>query len=208
MQIKELTTYVNGFSCHLKIPEVDAKRMDLEWQKYGEREDFFPYWLSTWNAAFAFFAYHQQKKLSFKGPILELGCGNGTLAQILPQYQKQTIYSDIVFDAVSHTFQNCQDQAQALVMDLRHSCLRKEFQTMIATELSYEDHLVDALLEITSTHLQSGGQAFFCETVKAGRGGNEGRIRRAWTGGIHIETFEFTRDEQVLEAKIFVLEKL
>lgn len=207
MQISQIKTLINGETCVLKVPAVDAKRMDLEWQKYGEREDFFPYWLSTWNAAFAFFAYHQQKQLKLKGPILELGCGNGTLAQILPQYQSDCIYTDIVFDAVCHTYQNCQFNTNAMVMDLRHSCLNSTFETLVATELSYEDHLVDALLDIAQSHLVSKGKAYFCETVKAGRAGNEARIRQEWSGLVHLESFEFVRDGQSLEAKIFILEK-
>lgn len=189
------------------LPDVKASSLEEEWKKYDEREDYFPYWLSAWNASFALYSFFKSQSIKLTGPLLEVGCGNGTWAQLMPEYQSSCFYTDLVYDAVLQTRHVCNGKARCAAMDLRADCFSISFGTLIATELAYEDHLVDAWVRLVQSKLAVGGKAYFCETVKAGREGNEERVRSQWTGSLKVFQHLFSRDGVKLSAKIFVLEK-
>lgn len=185
-------------------PKIQEDSMDLLWQKHQQDEDYFPYWLADWSASFALYVFFCQKKLEL-GRVIEVGCGNGTLAQLSQGMSGVWHHADLVSDAVCFAREHGPVERFYSVFDIRFSPFSAKFDTILATEFSYEDHLVKAFVDFCKQNLAKNGCAYLCESVKAGREGNFTLLSTLWMGSVEQREIHFELNGHKRTAKLFLL---
>ena len=171
VETKEFSVQLKSGDRLVRIPADPENKMEHYWDKHGQKDSFFPFWLEMWPCSLGLFEFFLEKKIGLD-ESLEIGCGNGVLAQLLTEFPGRIVHSDIVPDAcaIAQTEllrRGC--RRPVIAMDFNQPCLQKKYPLIFGGDLFYDNKMVEGICRFVNTHLEPNGVAYFADPLRAGR---------------------------------------
>ena len=150
----------------------------------GLGEKGWPYWLEDWKATYALAEMLAEKSIPLPdGPILDLGCGLGFLGKFMFRRFGRRIFScDFNPDACRLAAMNI-PAGKVFCADMTAFPSHARFSLVLAGEMLYARANREPLLSFLSSHLASGGSAWFADP---GRSAAEGFAEEAAMAGFDL----------------------
>lgn len=188
-------------NCTVRVPADPENQYQQAWDRYQQREDYFPFWLEVWKSSVILFGYlHQQGPVS-KKKILEIGGGSGVLAQLLEQFPEMIpehslcIHSDLIPDAC--VYAASQVKRPWVAMDIGAGCFQSGFDLILGSDLFYEDRLVHRVLNAVPQLLNPDGMMIICDPHRKHRLKKTQEILHQSALKIHSQPFQMTLDHVI-----------
>jgi SAM-dependent methyltransferase len=135
------------------------------YEKYNEKgDDYFPFWVEEWPAAFGLWYFIQYHKIK-ASMALEIGCGAGVLGQLGMPFS--FFQSDFLWDATC--FASTNNKLPAVVMDMGAPCFSNVFDLVLAADIFYHDSLPKLFYQSLKSCLKPGGIAIVCSPRRVGQ---------------------------------------
>ena len=193
-----------------QVPNPKKEEWDSYWDSVGEEGDvYFPYWLETWNSAFALYTYLEKQNFDLmQNEILEVAGGSGVLSQLLiDKITKPYLFSDFVPEAVRFAKRQIDHPMwNALVLDVQNSSVHKKFDVIIASDCLYQSDLAPLFCEFFKEHLTLNGRALVADPNRMGVEAFKD-LKNNWSGTIELIHWPLmvdghNRDYQIFELKL------
>ena len=154
----------------LGVPADPDAVMQSCWDAHGEDEAYFPFWLELWPSSLGLYDFLVRNRIDLGG-ALELGCGNGALAQLLADLPGTIMHSDLVPSAVRFTAKQLGPRPDrlAFAMDMEKPALAKKPKLLFAADVFYEYRLVDMVCRFVQTWMERGGIAYIADPERPSR---------------------------------------
>ena len=171
VKTKEFFVVLASGSRQVRIPADPDDKMNHYWDKHGQKDSFFPFWLEIWPCSFGLFEYFLDNKINLD-ESLEIGCGCGVLAQLLTEVPGKLWHSDIVPDACASAQRELDRRSSGrhvFAMDFNKPCVDRRFPVIYGGDLFYDNKMVDGICRFVDKHLTDDGTAYFADPLRAGR---------------------------------------
>ncbi len=207
MQSKPKEVLLNGEHLTLLYPEHHDTDVDQLWQKHGEDERFFPYWLDSWVSAFGLSLYFKKHHIRWNS-ALEIGCGNGLLAQMIEPETGHTSHTDLVFDAVQFCSDTVPHQNRSFFcLDIVNPGISGSFDLIFGSDILYEDYLGDACIKLVDLHLHPQGTLIIADPCRLGKQLVIDRFRECTAFDVYTEKLNFTLNTVQQNTDIHIIKK-
>lgn len=208
VETKEFEVALASGSRKVRIPADPDNKMEHYWDKHGQKDSFFPFWLEIWPCSFGLFEYFVEKKINLDG-ALEIGCGCGVLAQLLTEMPGFIVHSDIVPDACASAQAELTRRASGrsvFAMDFNQPCVDKKFPVIFGGDLFYDNKMVEGICRFVDAHLTDAGTAYFADPLRAGREHVPGMLAKS---GLNVEqiTWRYTLSGESKSMAVWVLRR-
>lgn len=172
MRIAQKTVQVRiGESLHtLCVPADPEGDMQRSWEVHGEEDSYFPFWLEAWPSSFGLFDFLSRNQVNLHGAV-ELGCGCGTLAQLLVSSPGILLHTDLVPAACSFLKRQLvhSGNRHVFAMDMTKPCLAEAPHLVLGADLFYEYRLVEYACAFVQGHMHPEGTAYFADPMRPSR---------------------------------------
>jgi SAM-dependent methyltransferase len=163
MQAREIFVDIDGRRHSLKVPADPESAMQASWDEHGEDESYFPFWLEVWPSSFGLYDFLVRNEVPLDG-ALEVGCGCGTLAQLLDAEPGVVTHTDIVPGACRFAKAQVRNPNRHFVaMDLTRPCMSHAPNLILGADIFYEYSLVERVCDFVRNHLAPSGMALIAD---------------------------------------------
>lgn len=134
-----------------------------------EKERYSPYWAETWPSASAMFGFIMRSGFSDTCAAVELGCGLGVVSSALCARGLFTVAADIAYHACCFAAFNISrnsEPSRVVCADIHALPLRQKFDLVVASDILYEECLIDPLLDCIRNLLVPGGRAWIADPCR------------------------------------------
>jgi predicted nicotinamide N-methyase len=137
-----------------------------------ERDKFLPYWAQQWPACLPLFNYlslHASSVIPVSGIVCEMGSGLGIISMLLASGRNRIVATDIAPDACRYSIYNMRQYAsypQVLCSDWRVPPFSVKFDTIIASDILYEQRWISVVLDFLTTSLKNDGAAIIADPCR------------------------------------------
>jgi methyltransferase-like protein 23 len=157
----------------IALPPYDEGTLEGLVQRFGLKEEHWPYYLENWPATFALAEDLKQRALiKPEHAVLDLGCGSGVLSCFLwLAYGLQATALDFNPEACALTRWNlvrhgC-PRPKVLCGDLTRMPVRTRFDWILGGEILYAPNLLPQVLGCLHSHLSPQGEAWFGDSRRS-----------------------------------------
>jgi len=134
-----------------------------------EKERCSPYWAETWPSASAMFRFIMGSGFPDTCAAIELGCGLGVISSALCARGLFTVSADIAYQACCFAAFNItrnNGAAKVVCADMCESPFRRKFDLAVASDILYEERLIDPLLDCIRDLLVPDGRALIADPCR------------------------------------------
>ena len=130
---------------------------------------YLPYWTYLWEASVGLARYIERLGETLTGQcILEIGCGFGLTGIVACQNGAEVVFTDAEQEALRFARYNAlqngvAERAAFVQMDWNFPCLRGHYPYILASDVIYEEHHWQPIVNLLQEHLAPGGVALFSE---------------------------------------------
>jgi predicted nicotinamide N-methyase len=157
---------------HFVRPTNPDDVLDSMTEEQYEKDKFLPYWAQQWPACLPLFNYislHATSVFSASGIICEIGSGLGIVSSLLSLKKMHIVATDISPDACRYSAYNMRQYsscARVICSDWRASPFTIKFDTIIASDILYEQRWISPVLAFLSASLKNGGAALIADPCR------------------------------------------
>lgn len=165
-----LQVQIGKRTCSILVPADPESLMQQSWDQHGEDENFFPFWLEAWPSSFGLYDYLLENQIPLDG-ALELGCGCGTLAQILAHEPGYIMHTDLVPSACAFVQKSLgmRSDRDIFAMDMTKPCLSEAPKLVLGADLFHEYRLVDTVCQFIEKFMHPHGVGYFADPMRLSR---------------------------------------
>lgn len=208
VETKEFPVKLGSGTRLVRIPSDPDNKMEHYWDKHGQKDSFFPFWLEIWPCSFGLFEFFLDRKIDLDHS-LEIGCGCGVLAQLLTELPGEISHSDIVPDACATAQAELRlrgSSRRVFAMDFNQPGLEENFPVIFGGDLFYDNKMVEGICRFVDRYLSPGGTAYFADPLRAGREHVPGMLAAS---GLAVEqiTWNYRLDDAPRSMAVWVLRR-
>ena len=130
---------------------------------------YLPYWTYLWEASIGLARYIEKFGETLTGQrALEIGCGFGLTGIVACQNGAEVVFTDAEQEALRFARYNAlqngvAERAAFVQMDWNFPCLRGQYPYILASDVIYEEHHWQPIVNLLQEHLAQEGIALFSE---------------------------------------------
>lgn len=206
LSTRQVSLQVCGKSVTYYVPADPQSKMQECWDRYGQNDQYFPFWLETWPSAFGLYDFILKKNIVLRN-ALEVGCGAGLFGQLISDYPGDIVHSDLVPDACRFARQHILSHRPVIAMDFTQPCLSKPFSLIVGSDLFYDDSLVEGLCHFMQSALTDDGVAWIADPQRAHRKDRTPELLKQSGLKIQAHAWTYDLDSKPQEIIIWQLQK-
>ncbi len=166
--ITNIAIQIGNRDIELKIVDDPDRFLDtLSREDKGGRL-YLPYWAYLWESSIGLAQHVSELGETLSGQhILEIGCGFGLVGIVACQLGGKVVFTDFEHDALLFARHNAQlnnvDTADYVQMDWNTSCFQSKFDVILASDVIYEAHNWQPIIDFLKKHLILDGTVLLSE---------------------------------------------